>query len=447
MNRFGKIESEGKYNIIAPKIAWLLGVSEENLGFPEVYEADRFPLMDQFNHETPVRIIRYLCCIRTELFRNNKTIFEDIRSGNSILTNGPVRYIQSLYELHIDLYHNKRNINAMQMDISQKISERINNVREYFPDWVEWEYIKNLFLMPNGFKEQGIKDAAALYYANIDAYPYKAYLNWIPRHDLGNILSSDMKFLVLLYQMNHDHFTRFDKIKSQDDVKQESIDGFLTGESGSVLVIDGENSDPYRMAGAVKTLGKKAKGIKKIILLNDTHAPSGWNMFDKFTDIPVETHMVDRIMEGKSMADVVFASKICEEYYKNNVGSFIIGSSDSDFMGVMASVKANFMVMGEHGKFSPRFKAALEERNIPYCFLDDICSDTSEFMENTILASVIDEVNSRIGELDMNALINTSLDNARLTLTDREKDKMMGDIIKSLKFNLLESGKTEVICA
>lgn len=44
--------------------------------------------------------------------------------------------------------------------------------------------------MPNGFAEGGTRDAASIYYANLQCYPYQMYINWKPM-DEGNILFND----------------------------------------------------------------------------------------------------------------------------------------------------------------------------------------------------------------------------------------------------------------
>jgi len=35
-----------------------------------------------------------------------------------------------------------------------------NNCKSLFPIWINWTYIKELFIMPNGLTEDGTKDAA-----------------------------------------------------------------------------------------------------------------------------------------------------------------------------------------------------------------------------------------------------------------------------------------------
>ena len=92
------------------------------------------------------------------------------------------------------------------IEINRLISDRINNCKNLFPIWINWQYIKELFVMPNGLTEAGTKVAADIYYANLSYYPYQVYMNWVPM-DEGNVLYNDKKFATLLYQWHNDAFT------------------------------------------------------------------------------------------------------------------------------------------------------------------------------------------------------------------------------------------------
>ena len=88
--------------------------------------------------------------------------------------------------------------------MNKLISNRINNCEKIFPVWLKWPYIREMFLMPGGTTEDGIKAAAAEYYANKNGYPYQVYMNWPVGND-GNILYTDAKFTRLLYEIHEDY--------------------------------------------------------------------------------------------------------------------------------------------------------------------------------------------------------------------------------------------------
>ena len=72
--------------------------------------------------------------------------------------------------------------------------------------------------------------------------------------------------------------------------------------------------------------------------------------------------------------------------YKNDVDSFVIVSSDSDYWGLISSLPdAHFLVMIEREKCGPDMKEALADSGIFYCYLDD-------FYPTERALSVIDEV-------------------------------------------------------
>ena len=77
------------------------------------------------------------------------------------------------------------------IDINGYISDRINNCSKLFPIWLNWQYVRDLFVMPNGRTQEGTRAAAEAYYSNRMNYPYQSYINWKVEPDQGNILLND----------------------------------------------------------------------------------------------------------------------------------------------------------------------------------------------------------------------------------------------------------------
>lgn len=149
--------------------------------------------------------------------------------------------------------------------------------------------------MPNGLKEEGTKAAAELYYSNRMAYPYQMYINWIP-HDEGNILFNDKKFVTLLYRWNYDRFTDYSKVSDVSGYVKGSIYEFIENSDKVVVVVDCENSDPYKLTATLKNLDYEyMQKIRSIILFDDVHTASAWRILETFTQIPVEHMMIDRV--------------------------------------------------------------------------------------------------------------------------------------------------------
>ena len=73
--------------------------------------------------------------------------------------------------------------------------------------------------------------------------------------------------------------------------------------------------------------------------------------------------------------------------YKNDVDSFVIVSSDSDYWGLISSLPdAHFLVMIEREKCGPDMKEALADSGIFYCYLDDFYSGNSEDIKKQVLS-------------------------------------------------------------
>jgi uncharacterized LabA/DUF88 family protein len=100
----------------------------------------------------------------------------------------------------------------------------------------------------------------------------------------------------------------------------------------------------------LKNLNKQEiEKVKKIILYDDdTHTSPAWKLLKEFTDIPVEYNLIQRLKDEKSLVDIRMGAGITESYYRDNIKSFIIVSSDSDYWAIISTLPdARFLFMIE----------------------------------------------------------------------------------------------------
>ena len=185
------------------------------------------------------------------------------------------------------------------------------------------------------------------------------YINWIPVEE-GNILINDRKFVKVLYSQHGDVFTDMSKVKDASETVKKNIYEFIDDNETIQLVVDCENSDPFKLASVLKQLDKDSiQKIQKIVLYDDVHTTNAWRYLKAATGIPVEHNVVERIKYDKSLVDIKIAMGISKAYYKDGVTAFILLSSDSDFWGVISSLPdAEFLVMVEEGKCGPDIQTA-----------------------------------------------------------------------------------------
>ena len=317
---------DSTYEIVS-KVAYLIGVPKRI--FDNEHEAPKIEIYEKLDADKTARIIRHLCIIRTAIERNFKHINERMKFSYLSISSMPEYVPQdSLQQLNADgisfIKKSSTKLSQHIVEINKLISDRINNCKKLFPLWLNWLYVKNLFLMPDGLKEEGTKAAADIYYAHLLFYPYQMYINWEPE-DVGNLLYNDKKFVTLLYQMNGDYFTEYSKVSDAGSYIKGSIYEFIGSSEKVVVVVDCENSDPYKLCATLKNLDYQyTQKIASIILFDDVHSASAWRILDSFTHIPVEHMMTERVKQNKSLVDVMLIARTCQEHYKNNVDSFIL---------------------------------------------------------------------------------------------------------------------------
>ena len=191
--------------------------------------------------------------------------------------------------------------------------------------------------------------------------------------------------------MNGDYFGDNSKYKNAVSEIKNNIYEFIRGSYKTVIVVDCENSDVYKLYGMLKNLnGDELEKIDKIVLYDDVHTTDGWDYLEHFINIPVEHIEVERITDYKSLVDIKVSAGVCREFYRNDVSSFILLSSDSDYWGLISSLpEAEFLVVVEWEKCGQAIKRALETSEIYYCSLDDFCSGNIEEFKRAVLISAL----------------------------------------------------------
>lgn len=434
---------DSTYEIVS-KVAYLIGVPKRI--FENEHEAPKIEIFNKLDADKTARIIRHLCIIRTSIERNFRHINERMKFSYVTIISMP-NYVpqESLNQLNADgvNFIKKSSVKLSQhiVEINKLISDRINNCKKLFPLWLNWEYIRNLFIMPNGLKEDGTKVAADVYYSHLLFYPYQMYINWEPQ-EIGNLLYNDKKFVTLLYQWNGDYFADYSKVSDAGSYIKGSIYDFIGSSEKAVVVVDCENSDPYKLCATLKSLDKQyTDKIASIILFDDVHTASAWRILDNFTSIPVEHMMIERVKQNKSLVDVMLIARTCQEHYKNNVDSFILVSSDSDYWGLISSLPdARFLVMIERENCGPDLKNALVNAGIFYCYIDDFYSGNAEDIKLGALFKEMYRYIDQAVRLNINDMFSEALRVTRIEMSSSEKNQFIAKYLKTIQMTIEDNG-------
>ncbi len=435
--------SHSTYELVS-KVAYLIGVPKRIFDNP--YEAPQIEVYDKLDGDKSARIVRHLCIIRTAIERNFKNINDKMRTEYRTILSMP-EYVpaESLQQLNTDgvNFIKKSSTKLAQhiVEINRLLSDRINNCKPLFPLWINWGYIRDIFIMPNGLTEEGTKVASDLYYSNLPFYPYQMYIHWTPT-DEGNILYNDKKFATLLYKWNNDYFGELSKVSDAGDFVKGNIYDYIEDSEKVVLVVDCENSDPYKLVATLKNLNTEyTQKIALIILFDDIHTASAWSILERFTTIPVEHMTIERVKQNKSLVDVHLTTRVCKEHYQNQVDSFIIVSSDSDYWGLIQSLpNARFLMMIEREKCGPDMKAALVSSGIFYCYIDDFYSGNAEEIKHSALFREMYRYIDEHVQLNVNEMFHAALRATRIDMAEAEKKQFFHRYIRTMQMQLSDDG-------
>ena len=460
------------HNIVSI-VAFLIGVEKKH--FENEHEPPQMNIFEQLQDDRAARIVRNLCMVRTAIEQKYIAISNAFRmQGKNIGTMPDMIPSEAVNELHSDgvqLYMGKPEVDAYLVKINQEISNRINTIAYLFPEWVKWEYVKPLFLMPNGTKASGIKEAGLTYNADRKRYPYQCWLNWdaisVGTSNQGNILFTDEKFLTLLYQRHEDRFENLSLVRDVGNQTMRNLSNLLNSCDKCVIVVDCENSNAVKLAAALSSLPKsEVRKISKVLLFDSEYTTPEWKtLVDKFlkmvrdsvsyTDgdewMRLEHIMVPRLNQSKSQVDMTLAVRTSREVYSNNVDSVILVSSDSDYWAMIKQLEGvRFLVMLEKEKTGLAIMDTLTIHSIHYCFLDDFCTSASYKIKTETL---IDAIQTRIdailhGEeqavLNVKEIMESYLRESWIEMTTREKDAFYERYLRKMKLIVEVDGNVNI---
>ena len=434
-----------KYELIS-KVAYLVGVP--SWVFENEFESPQIEIYQELNQNKHARIIRNLCIVRTAIERFfmkiNIKMYSEYKTIYSIPEYIPQEALEQLVADGIRISKQARLINHV-IEINRLISDRINNCKDVFPDWVKWEYLRALFIMKDGFTEEGVKAAGEEYHRHKDCYPYKAYLNWA-LVDNGNILAYDRKFVALLYQQNRDRFTDIAKVSDKGALAMSNIHDFVKKAEKVVMVVDCENTDPYRMCATLKVMdGKTLSKIQKIMLFDNADTIDMWRILESYTTILVEYVVSQRVLQNKSLVDIEMTAVTCREHYRENIDSFIVVSSDSDYWGLISSLPdARFLVMIERGKSSHDLKTTLSRNGIFYCYTEDFYDGCSDKIKSIALLNEVKQTLERALQQNINDVLEQALIATGIHMKDEEKKPFIEKHLSSMTLAIDDSGRISI---
>lgn len=417
-------------------VAYLIGVRLPQL--IEIYGNDCIETIDNLKNDKDATIIRYLCKLRTSMMVKFKPTDDIMR--NELLNIDSIEWfdhdnIKQLERWEIPIIKANYRSEYYMRDFNRLISENIDKCSRLFGDWINWNYIKSLFCIPQFNKPEVMKGEFAKYQSSHDLYPFHMYIHWEP-YDCGNLLYNDGKFLQILYEMNGDEFTDRSKFKDAHEETKNMIYDFIDQSEKVEIVVDCENSDVYKLYGTLENLNdEELSKIEKIILFDDFHTTAGWDYLQTvIPDIPVEHVEVERVMDYKSLVDIKLTAGVCREHFVNKVDSFILCSSDSDFWGLISTIgDANFLVMYEYGKCGSSIKEVWEKHDISSCSIDDFCSAQTDDLKKIVLNSSLRKYLDENFKFDGKELAKEIFNQARITADDAEIDNFYNRYIKTLQ--------------
>lgn len=431
---------------ISGKLAYLLGVSFTHINIVPA-RREHSLILSQNRH---ARIVRSLCILRTDIMKNYRTFCNQMRLRRTgIVYGSDILSSEAVKELEKErIPWNKKSSVIPEhhlIEINRLISDRINNCKEIFPLWLDWNYVRNLFIMPDGLTKLGVRAELNVYQKHLSWYPYQTYLNWRPE-DIGNILSNDQAIVSVIYSNNEEPFLDETKVSDIGSYVKDGIYRFIGDSKKLVIAVDCENADPYKLCAALRGLSTSiTQKVSKIILFDDKNTGPLWRILEDYTTIPVEYILVKRVTKSKSLVDTTLTATVSKEHYMNSVDSFILVSSDSDYWGMISSLtSARFLLMVERDSCGELMKQTLRDAGVFFCYLDDFYTGNTMDIKYGVLLKEIRQKLETALELNFNTVLNNALLTTRASMTDAEQRQFYDKFLRRATLSIDEDGNVKI---
>lgn len=450
------------YGIVS-RVAYLIGVNREIFGDGLQFSGEIYTELDKLQE---ARIIRNLCRIRNAMEQNyiaiSNAFHQTYNNIGSLPEYIPTDAVNQLNKDEVRIYKTNPEVDDYIIAINTEINNRIQTVAKVFPEWVKWEYIRLVFLMPNGTKKDGVKKAGEYYISDRNRYPYQCWVNWdAVASGTGNILYEDEKFLTILYESNNDYFSSLSMVRDAGNQTFRNLENLLEKSRKCVVVVDCENADAVKLAAAMSSLPiAQLDKVEKVLLFDSEYTTDQWKTYvdqslkdaakDK-TSLNLKHIVVERLNQNKSQVDMTLAVRTCREVYTAGVDAVILVSSDSDYWAMIRQLPGvNFLVMLEKRKTGQVIMDTLALHNIPYCFTDDFCTGASYSIKTTTLINAIQEQIDRVmsGEFEnkfnVRNMMETALQDSWISMTEREKEAFYSRYLMHMKMTISQDGRIEI---
>ncbi|MBR0315245.1 MAG: hypothetical protein IJQ99_00050 [Synergistaceae bacterium] len=454
-------DTPGTKREIVSRIAFLIGVDDRYFGInqldaanPQFYRS----VYEEMNQDKEARIVRNLCHLRTKLQKNFKPILiemtSDIKNLNSIPDLVPQETLKALEDDGIQFVRARRRLDEYIVDVHNYLLPHVPNCQKFFPDWIKWPYIKNLFFIIKGNTTEGNKDAAKIYNEYRDWFPYQSFINWDPDTNDGNILRDDAKFLPILYERNNDRFYDMSKVTEAGDAALTDPEEFFANSERVIIAIDCENADPCKVIGILKDLEEKGtlNKVAKILLVDDEHTSPQWKALRRNDSLPLEYYLTDRVKEEKSAVDVALAIKCFREIVESRatgkmIDSAVIISSDCDFWPLIElTPEVNFLVMLEYDNCSQAYYQRLQNNDIPFFYIDEFFrAGNVELKTEIVLQEVIRDLEeNHLSKLNLFSVINRALMKMEVKMNEGEVMQFYEKYISGMSVGFTKTGNAEL---
>lgn len=428
---------------------YLLGIEERH--FKE-HKPPLIPFFEKYGKDRESRIIRNLCRLRTALERDfiriRNGFMYDFKNLSSFPEYIPQDAVMELETDGVSLQKSKPDIVQYIIEINRHLTNRINNVKVFFPEWVEWNYIRPLFIMPNGLKADGVKESGQSFAQNKISYPFQCYMN-LESLTHGNIFYNDFKFVSVLYELHGDAFEDRSLVRNASGNMIEDLYEFIERNEKILVVVDCENSDPIKLAASLSSLSiAQSQKIYKLILFDSAYTTAAWTTLCNTgitSTYNTEHIVIKRLVEHKSLVDMTLAVTTCKEVYANDVDSILLFSSDSDYWALIQVLnEVEFLVMLEKEKTGAAIIEVLESKEIHYCYIDDFCRGTAyNIKTKTILAEIQNKLNEKT--FNITDILNVAISASWLSMTPKETEQFINRYIKNLKVSVGIDGTVQLL--
>lgn len=455
-------------NELASKVAYLIGVPRTAFSDPDEGKANEgnrlnSHIFDMLDRNKNCQKFRFLCIMRNTMLRSFGKLRKGLKECSALRDLLPEDARKALDELamiyNVQLYPRSSkesdDVLGYICRINGYLEQFVQNALNQFPE-EHRNYLRSAFLMPGGTGKEKVKKISIDFKNHMLHYPFMCYLNINLTIHRGLILSSDGRFLSLLYEEHEDHYedpsispVRVGEAREEErqpipappavNPTQEQIEVFIRDQIDTIVAVDGASVMPEKLRSLLNAQTQPAP-FAKILIFAASDVREDWEH-----TFPPEGGVAYYDLNGDSFSGALLEH--CQWRWDWTSPKILISDNTEQIRRFFRDCNESeidssaFLILTDTAERQTELDSRDEEDDDGIRASGTLADYLSHESSGTLLRKLVEERLTKSPIADLSTVLREEADRLGTALTELECAELLRDILSWLHCELQPDGR------